>query len=134
MLASGGRGPQASELARRLAVLRGLLGQPDPTLRRATTATAPGSASSLDLATLIGIGAASGLGAGPTTPGAGFRPGRRLGRWKAGGGADARGRGGMKPRMEEYPGGRYAVGQRSGIPRVQSVTGKRPRGHRGQRS
>jgi capsular polysaccharide biosynthesis protein len=64
MLASGGRGPQASEVARRLAVLRGLLGQPDPTLRRATTATAPGSASSPGLATLIGIGAASGLGAG----------------------------------------------------------------------
>ena len=64
MLASGGRGPQASEVARRLAVLRGLLGQPDPTLRRATTATPPGSASSPDLATLIGIGAASGLGAG----------------------------------------------------------------------
>lgn len=63
MLASGGRGPQASEVARRLAVLRGLLGQPDPTLRRATTATPPGSASSPDLATLIGIGAASGLGA-----------------------------------------------------------------------
>jgi capsular polysaccharide biosynthesis protein len=64
MLASRGTGPQAVELARRLAVLRGLLGQPDPTLRRATTATTPGSSSSLGLAAVIGIGAASGLGAG----------------------------------------------------------------------
>lgn len=64
MLASRGTGPQAVELAHRLAVLRGLLGQSDPTLRRATTATTPTSSSSPSLATLIGIGAASGLGAG----------------------------------------------------------------------
>lgn len=64
LLASSGSGPQAVALARRLAVLRGLLGQPDPTLRRASTATAPVRASSPGVWELVGIGAACGLGAG----------------------------------------------------------------------
>jgi capsular polysaccharide biosynthesis protein len=64
LLASGSVGPQAVELARRLAVLRSFQGQPDPTLRRATTAIAPDSSSWPDVPKLVAIGAGIGLAAG----------------------------------------------------------------------
>jgi len=60
-LLGGAAGAQAGELARRLAVLRGLQGQPDPTLRRASTATAPTSASSPNALELVLVGAGAGL-------------------------------------------------------------------------
>src|SRR3954471_21423030 len=63
-LLAGGTGPQAVELARRLAVLRGLQGQPDPTLRRGGVAVAPTSASWPDVPRVIAIGIGAGLGAG----------------------------------------------------------------------
>jgi capsular polysaccharide biosynthesis protein len=40
-LLAGSKDAEAGELARRLAVLRSFQGQPDPTLRRVSTATAP---------------------------------------------------------------------------------------------
>jgi capsular polysaccharide biosynthesis protein len=43
LLATAPAGSQSAELARRLALLRSFQGQPDPTLRRAATATAPAS-------------------------------------------------------------------------------------------
>ena len=64
LLGKGDPGPQATELARRLAVLRTFQGQPDPTLRRAATATAPSAASWPDLAALVPVGAGIGLAAG----------------------------------------------------------------------
>src|SRR5205823_7273706 len=60
----GPSGAQAVELGRRLAELRSFQGQPDPTLRRASTATAPSSASWPDVAELVAIGAGIGLGVG----------------------------------------------------------------------
>ena len=60
-LLGGATGAQAAELARRLAVLRTLQGQPDPTLRRASTATAPASAYWPDVGTLVLAGAGIGL-------------------------------------------------------------------------
>lgn len=56
-------GAQASELARRLAVLRSFQGQPDPTLRRASTATAPASAFWPNVLALVLTGAGAGLAA-----------------------------------------------------------------------
>jgi len=44
LLATAPAGSQSAELARRLALLRSFQGQPDPTLRRAATATAPATA------------------------------------------------------------------------------------------
>ena len=64
LLADGSAGPQSVELARRLAVLRSFQGQPDPTLRRASSATAPTSAAWPDVPKLVAIGAAVGLAAG----------------------------------------------------------------------
>jgi hypothetical protein len=61
LLRSTRPGPQATELARRLAVLRGLQGEADPTLRRASTATPPASAASRPLWQLVLLGAAAGL-------------------------------------------------------------------------
>jgi subunit length determinant Wzz-like protein len=63
-LLGGNAGAQKTELARRLAVLRSFQGQPDPTLRRAATATAPSSASWPQLGELLLIGAGIGLAAG----------------------------------------------------------------------
>ena len=50
------------ELARRLAVLRSFQGQPDPTLRRASTAIAPSSASWPNVWAWIGVPCADGNG------------------------------------------------------------------------
>lgn len=61
LLRSTRPGPQAKELARRLVVLRGLQGRPDPTLRRASAATAPASSTSAALWQLVLLGAAAGL-------------------------------------------------------------------------
>jgi capsular polysaccharide biosynthesis protein len=55
---------QAPELARRLAVLRGFQGQADPTVRRASSASTPTSASWPVLWSLILIGAGTGLALG----------------------------------------------------------------------
>jgi capsular polysaccharide biosynthesis protein len=63
LLAAGSAGPQTAELARRLAVLRSFQGQPDPTLRRASTAIAPTSASWPNLLQLVLTGAGAGLAA-----------------------------------------------------------------------
>jgi hypothetical protein len=60
-LLAGSTGTEASELARRLAVLRGFQGQPDPTLRRVSTATAPTSAFWPNVLRLVLTGAATGL-------------------------------------------------------------------------
>lgn len=57
-------GSQSAALGQRLVVLRGLQGQPDPTVRRGSSATAPASASSMGVAETVGIGAGAGLGAG----------------------------------------------------------------------
>src|SRR5262245_57685041 len=57
-------GAGADELQRRLAVLRGLQGQPDPTLRAAAQASAPQSATWPSLPRLVAIGALIGLAAG----------------------------------------------------------------------
>lgn len=61
LLASGSAGSQAVEVARQLAVLRAFQGQPDPTLRRASTAVAPTSAAWPNLAILVLGGAGAGL-------------------------------------------------------------------------
>jgi hypothetical protein len=58
------KGGGARELERRLAVLRSLQGQPDPTLRSAGQASAPESAAWPKLPRLAGIGAGLGLVAG----------------------------------------------------------------------
>lgn len=63
LLATGSTGAQATELARRLAVLRSFQSQPDPTLRRASTAIAPTAAAWPNLLRLVLIGAGSGLAA-----------------------------------------------------------------------
>lgn len=63
-LGAGATGRQSATLAQRLVVLRSLQGQPDPTVRRGSSATAPASASSMGAAETIGIGAGAGLGAG----------------------------------------------------------------------
>src|SRR3982751_4438727 len=63
-LLAGGTGPQAVELARRLAILRGLQGQPDPSLRRGGVAVAPTSASWPDIPRVIAAGTGAGLAAG----------------------------------------------------------------------
>ena len=63
-LLGGNPGDQKAELARRLAVLRSFQGQPDPTLRRAATATAPSSASWPELGELVLVGAGVGLAVG----------------------------------------------------------------------
>lgn len=60
-LLAGSKGVQAAELSRRLAVLRSFQGQPDPTLRRASTATAPTSAFSPNVIGLVLAGAGTGL-------------------------------------------------------------------------
>ena len=60
-LLGGAAGAQAAELARRLAVLRTFQGQPDPTLRRASTAAAPPSAYWPDVGKLVLVGAGVGL-------------------------------------------------------------------------
>jgi len=60
-LLGGASGAQAAELARRLAVLRTFQGQPDPTLRRASTAAAPASAYWPDVGKLVLVGAGVGL-------------------------------------------------------------------------
>ena len=57
-------GAGADELRRRLVVLRGLQGQPDPTLRSAAQASAPESATWPKLPRLVAIGALIGLAAG----------------------------------------------------------------------
>lgn len=57
-------GVQASELQRRLAVLRTFQGQPDPTLRRASTAAAPASAFWPNVLGLVLAGAGTGLAVG----------------------------------------------------------------------
>lgn len=64
LLAARPSGAQAAELGRRVAQLRSFQGQPDPTLRRASTAAAPASASWPDLSALIGTGAGAGLALG----------------------------------------------------------------------
>lgn len=64
LLAGGSAGQQGVELARRLAVLRSFQGQPDPTLRRASTAIAPSSSSWPVLWSLVLIGAGIGLALG----------------------------------------------------------------------
>jgi capsular polysaccharide biosynthesis protein len=56
--------PGSAELQRRVAVLRGLQGQPDPTLREAAQASAPSSASWPKLPRLVAAGAGAGLAAG----------------------------------------------------------------------
>lgn len=53
-----------AELQKRLAVLRGFQGQPDPTIRHAGQASAPASASWPRLPTLAATGAGAGLAAG----------------------------------------------------------------------
>jgi hypothetical protein len=63
-LLAGNPGGERAELSRRLAVLRSFQGQPDPTLRRAATATAPSSASWPKVGELVLIGAAFGLALG----------------------------------------------------------------------
>jgi Chain length determinant protein len=63
-LLAGGAGPQAVELARRLAVLRSLQGQPDPTLRRGGVAVAPATSSWPDLPRAIAVGTGAGLAVG----------------------------------------------------------------------
>lgn len=63
-LLAGSNGAAATELARRLAVLRSFQGQPDPTLRRVSTATAPTSAFWPNLLGLALTGAGAGLAAG----------------------------------------------------------------------
>lgn len=63
LLAGSSGGAQNAELARRLAVLRSFQGQPDPTLRRASTAIAPTSASWPNLLRLVLYGAGAGLAA-----------------------------------------------------------------------
>jgi Skp family chaperone for outer membrane proteins len=57
-------GPGGAELERRLAVLRTVQGQPDPSLSHAGQATAPTDASSAGVGELTGLGALIGLGAG----------------------------------------------------------------------
>jgi capsular polysaccharide biosynthesis protein len=64
LLQATGPGAEANELARRLAVLRSLQGQADPTLHRAATATAPTDASSSKVWELVLLGAGIGLAAG----------------------------------------------------------------------
>lgn len=64
LLAAGSAGAQANELARRLAVLRSFAGQPDPTLRRASTATAPTSAFWPNVLGLVLTGGGVGLAVG----------------------------------------------------------------------
>jgi capsular polysaccharide biosynthesis protein len=64
LLADGSAGPQSVELARRLALLRSFQGQPDPTLRRASAATVPPSASWPDVPAFVAIGAGVGLAVG----------------------------------------------------------------------
>jgi capsular polysaccharide biosynthesis protein len=63
LLAAGSPGPQTAELAHMLALLRSFQGQPDPTLRRASTAIAPTAASWPDLPELVLTGAGAGLAA-----------------------------------------------------------------------
>jgi hypothetical protein len=58
------KGAGAAELQRRLAVLRSLQSQPDPTLRSAGQASAPESAVWPNLPRLVGIGTGTGLAAG----------------------------------------------------------------------
>ena len=53
-----------AELAKRLAVLQGFQGQPDPTIRHAGQASAPASSSWPELPKLAGTGAGAGLAAG----------------------------------------------------------------------
>jgi len=53
-----------AELAKRLAVLKGFQGQPDPTIRHAGQASAPASSSWPDLPRLAAAGAGAGLAAG----------------------------------------------------------------------
>jgi hypothetical protein len=60
-LAAGAKGAEATELARRLALLRSFEGQPDPTLRRASTAIAPSSAFSPNVLGLVLAGGGAGL-------------------------------------------------------------------------
>jgi hypothetical protein len=60
-LAAGAKGAEAIELARRLALLRSFQGQPDPTLRRASTAIAPSSAFSPNVLGLVLAGGGAGL-------------------------------------------------------------------------
>jgi capsular polysaccharide biosynthesis protein len=60
-LLAGSKDAAAGELARRLAVLRSFQGQPDPTLRRVSTATAPASAFWPNLLGLVLAGAGTGL-------------------------------------------------------------------------
>jgi hypothetical protein len=57
-------GPGGADLERRLAVLRTVQGQPDPSLSHAGQATAPTDASSAGVGELTGLGALIGLGAG----------------------------------------------------------------------
>ena len=57
-------GAGGAELERRLAVLRTVQGQPDPSLSHAGQATAPTDASSAGVGELTGLGALIGLGAG----------------------------------------------------------------------
>jgi Chain length determinant protein len=57
-------GAGGAELSRRLAVLRTLEGQPDPSLSRAGQATAPTNAASPDVGKLIGLGALIGAAVG----------------------------------------------------------------------
>ncbi|MGZ4290707.1 MAG: Wzz/FepE/Etk N-terminal domain-containing protein [Gaiellaceae bacterium] len=60
-----GRGTGAgAELAKRLAVLQGFQGQPDPTIRHAGQASAPASSSWPELPKLAAVGAGAGLAAG----------------------------------------------------------------------
>jgi uncharacterized protein involved in exopolysaccharide biosynthesis len=59
-----GTGSEQSELGRRLALLRSFQGQPDPTVRRAASATAPASAAWPVVWRLVLIGAGIGLLAG----------------------------------------------------------------------
>src|SRR4051794_1179918 len=64
VLAGGSAGPQTVELARRLAVLRSFQGQPDPTLRRASSATVPASAAWPHVPVFVLMGAGIGLAVG----------------------------------------------------------------------
>src|SRR3954451_5330851 len=64
MSAKARSGSGGSELTRRLAVLRPLEGQPDPSLARAGQATAPAEASSPDTGKLIALGALVGAAVG----------------------------------------------------------------------
>jgi capsular polysaccharide biosynthesis protein len=56
--------PADATLKRRLTVLQGLQGQPDPTLRQAAQASAPSAASWPKLPSLVGAGAGAGFAAG----------------------------------------------------------------------